>query len=231
MRILVSIPAISFDLARCKESLEYFGEVSRFKPTLRTFDAFDSELSDIRPKSFFGINVPHWPLLGKRGVGVAGPGAPVGELFCPASLGKKMGALAGKYDKWRPYPAMPPLSSYNLGIARRYARKRCRMFRHAALEEKWETLFYVEHSPASIAYLAEKEASLLAEHVIEACLSVSRSMPFIDMAIFSPYGIGKKDGFLVSNKVKVNGLRDWSLIRQYLLREKKHEDIRNRPGN
>ena len=232
MRILVAIPSVSFSSAKDDDVLwKYFEDVSRFKFSGGTLDVFFEEFVSFEPPSdLMCINVPHWPLVARKTFGIAGPGSGNGELFVPTSLKDKLGSVAGVYDKWRPYPAKSPLSSYSVKMARRFARKRYRMLQKAANKVKFHSLFYVEHSPMSIAHLSEEESFSVAREVIRGAVSVWNENRFVDLVIFSPYGIGKMDGFVVSNRLDPNRISDWESIRKYLKGEL-DADIRGRPGN
>lgn len=216
MRILVSIPSLSHKMARKCDALYPFHDIVPFEPVApRNLDVFAQELKGLRPPGFFGINVPNWPLREYGGQGVAGPGLPTDELFYPASIRKVLISRAGVYDKWRPYPAQRPLSDYNVNMAMRYARKRVRMFEKAAEDLRWETLVYVEHSPASLAHLSRKKAEEIADKVMRTSVKVCYSMHYADAVLFSPYGVGGEPGFVVSSgdpeKVKT-----WEGIRAFL---------------
>lgn len=219
-RILVAIPALSFKSANesevIRKLLDLVPPVGKFKPTQQTLDVFPKELSGLRPKKMWGINIPHWPLEETNCKGVAGPGLPGDELFRPPEIGKQLKRLCGEYDKWRPYPATPPISPYNIKIAKRFAKKRCRMFKEIADTQSWDTLFYVEHSPASLAHLDEDVALEIAENVIEEAVAVSRSWSNAFLVIFSPYGIGKQPGFVVSNIIEGSAITSWDGIRHYI---------------
>lgn len=217
MRILVSIPAVSHKMAKRCDGLFPFHNIESFYPKkLQNLDIFADEFADVRPEKFFGINVPHWPLREREGRGVAGPGLPTEELFHPPSLRGRLFDQARTYDKWRPYPAQRPLSSYNVSMARKYAGKRCRMFAKVAEDMRWENLVYVEHSPASLAHLSRKEARDIADRVIRLAVEVGGGMPYADLVIFSPYGIGGDPGFVVSNRIDPKRLRSWGHIKEYL---------------
>jgi hypothetical protein len=183
---------------------------------LSTLDCFPKELGELRPKNAWGINIPHWPLEDTFVQGVAGPGMPHEELFNPPELKGRFQRLCGTYDKWRPYPAEAPLSSYNVDIAKRFCRKRCRMFQEVASKMDWDLLFYVEHSPASLAHLSEKIAMEIADVVVSKAIAVARSCPGASLVIFSPYGIGSAPGFAVSNAIDGGKLASWEGIRRYI---------------
>lgn len=212
MRILVSIPSVS-DKFLDTEEAEAFLDSAPFCPTGRTLDVFATELAKLKVDKLFGVNIPHWTLQGDD-QGISGPGA--GPLWVPPSLEKKFSVRAGVYDKWRPYPAEPPLSRYNINMAKRFSGKRYRMFAMAADDMRWETLFYVEHSPASLAHLSEKEALKIARKVVRHVSRVALSMPYVDVVIFSPYGTGRKKGFVLSNRIEASDLDTWPKIKAYL---------------
>lgn len=213
MKILVAIPAVSKSILK-HHYLEYFVDSGPFLPTGRTLDVFSDELKGVEIPGLLGINVPHWSFDLRGGYGVSGPGS--GKLWHPESVQEVLADMAGVYDKWRPYPAQSPLSRYNVDMARRFARKRSRMFVRAAEDMKWDTIFYVEHSSASIAHLDERRATAIALKVVKATTEVASSMPFVDVVVFSPYGIGRKDGFVVSNRIVASELGLWPKIRRYL---------------
>lgn len=226
MKIMVAVPAISCQIASNIDCLYTFGDIYEFEPTGRNLDVFHDEMP-VDIQGFFGINVPHWSFSQKGGQGVSGPGNSDNDLFCPQLLEEDLGQLAGKYDKWRPYPAGAPLSDYGKGMASRYSRKRCRMFAHVAHKMKWDVLSYVEHAPSSLAHLDIKTAASLTEYVVQKTVSVYLSMPFSEIVIFSPYGIKDSNGFICSNILKPKDLCKWSGIRKWI--GGKYEDRRNRP--
>lgn len=217
MRILVAIPAVSAKMAkRCRSLIQYPDILPFESEGARTLDVFSTQLAGLSPDKFFGINVPHWPLEERGHRGVAGPGLPADELFYPPDLKQKLWTQSRKYDKWRPYPAEPPLSKYNVDMARKYAGKRTRIFSKVANDMRWEMLFYVEHSPASLAHLCQDTAQELSDVICEKVIEVSASMPYAKLAIFSPYGPGRQSGFVVSNGIDSKKLCNWEGIRKYL---------------
>jgi hypothetical protein len=217
LRILVALPSISFSSAKNDGVIaDHFDDVVRFKFAGDTLDVFANELRDVAPSNLLCINVPHWQLGTKNCVGVAGPGPGNDELFFPASMRSLLAPVAGTYDKWRPYPANPPLSTYATKMARRFAKKRCRMLQRAVSKVSCKAVFYVEHSPMSIAHLDEVQSVMVSNDVFEASVAVWRDIPGADLVIFSPYGVGKRDGFVVSNRLDPNSLSEWEGIRKYL---------------
>lgn len=226
MKIMVAVPAISCQTASGIDCLDKFGDIYEFEPAGRDMDVFHNEMPVDIP-GFFGINVPHWSFSQKGGQGVSGPGNSDNDLFCPPLLEDDLGKLAGQYDKWRPYPAVVPLSDYSRGMAGRYSRKRCRMFAYVAHNMKWDVLSYVEHAPSSLAHLDMKTAASLAGYVVQKAVSVYLSMPFSEIVIFSPYGTGDSDGFVCSNILEPKELCKWSGIRKWI--GDNHEDRRHRP--
>ena len=213
MRILVAIPSLSIDIFDNTE-IDCFIEKGSFRPKGRNLDVFYDELDDIKINKLFGINIPNWSFSEKGGEGVSGPGKD--DVWFPPELKDRLAARAGVYDQWRPYPASYPISSYSINIAKRFSRKRYRMFETISDEMSWDTLFYVEHSPSSLAHISKKHAYEIGTNIIKSVIKVSSSMPFVDVVIFSPYGIGKKSGFVVSNRIEAKDLNSWKNIREYL---------------
>jgi hypothetical protein len=215
-RLLVSLPAISFD--QVEEGLgTSFLDVSPFTRTYATLDVFHKEIGGTKPRNgTWGLNVPHWPLESNGANGVAGPGLPKGELFVPGRIRRRLEGIAGSYDKWRPYPAEDPLSSYAVRVARKFAQKRSKMLITISEDYPWDLIFYVEHAPASIAHLSSKRAMEVAEIPIRHAISVSKSWPNAMVVIFSPYGVGKKPGFVVSNALEGKDISTWEAVRMFL---------------
>jgi hypothetical protein len=215
-RLLVALPAISFDQANGLFG-DNFLDVAPFARTTSTLDVFPRELGSVAvPANAWGVNVPHWPLERNGASGVAGPGMPQGELFYPPKIRKRLEKIAGAYDKWRPYPAEPPLSAYNSRMARRFAKKRSRMFEKIADGYPWDLLFYVEHSPASVAHLSQAVALSVAEIPIKYVSRVMSAWPNAEVVIFSPYGVGRTPGFSVSNSLEGKDISTWEAIRTFL---------------
>lgn len=219
MRILVSVPSIPYSAFKASKAFDMddFLLSGKFTPTLDTMDVFPKELGGINLEYMWGINIPHWPMAQNGTMGVAGPGQPQDELFCPATLKRKLSRICYTYDKWRPYPA-EAISTYTVKMAKKFAYKRCRLFQHAAVKEDWLRLFYVEHAPSSLAHLSVEAAMEVAEGVMSRVATVSRSQPNCPVLVFSPYGVGKAPGFFVSNGVGLNADADgnWDMIRTYL---------------
>jgi hypothetical protein len=231
LRILVALPSISFSSAKNDGVIAgHFDDVVRFKFAGDTLDVFANELRDIAPSNLLCINVPHWPLGSKRSMGVAGPGSGNDELFVPATMKSILAPVAKTYDKWRPYPANGPLSNYVTKMARRFAKKRCRMLQRAVSKVSCKAVFYVEHSPMSIAHLDEEQSVMVSNDVVEASVAVWRDIPGADLVIFSPYGVGERDGFVVSNRLDPNNLSEWEGIRKYLKGDT-DADIGRGPGD
>jgi hypothetical protein len=101
-------------------------------------------------------------------------------------------------------------------MAHRFAKKRCKMFEAIAEDMPFQTLFYVEHSPASLAHVSKKAAVECAEMVIESVTAVAARNPAYELVIFSPYGVGSKPGFVVSNRMEASLLSNWTELRNYL---------------
>lgn len=218
MRILVSTPAISYaDIVDNQIIRKFFVEDAvEFEPLNDTLDVFGKELSSVSPQNMFGINVPNFPLEARGVKGVAGPGKPQDELFYPPDLKRKLQSMCGKYDKWRPYPAEEPLSQYAMKMARRFTTKRCKMFEAASTKLSWDLLFYVEHSPASLAHLDKGCAMEIADKVFWQAVRTSCEWPSVPIVIFSPYGVGGVSGFSVSRNVGSAPMNDWGCIRRYV---------------
>lgn len=231
MNVLIAVPGLS--LATMSKSKFLNGgsellDIGSFEPTQRTLDVFPDEMKDISPPGFWSVGVPHWPLEENGTSGVAGPGLPQDELFVPESIAEDMEELAGTYDKWRPYPAQEPLSQYALKMARKFATKRGKFFEHIFKFVQWETIFWVEHAPASIAHLDQDSALAVSDRILGKALKIARRKPQATFVYFSPYGVGADPGFVVSNRLEPSSLRDWAGIRQYL--NGKLDDTWDRPA-
>jgi hypothetical protein len=210
-RILVSIPAVS--LSDIELPRGFVTEPCSFPSGTRNLDVFKHELEGVSPDGAWMLNVPNFPLEERGATGVAGPGHPSSELFVPPELEESLSDVAGKYDKWRPYPASSA-SNYAKKMALRFARKRCKVFLHAARQMEWEVLFYVEHSPASIAHLDRDAAAKAAQIVVSSVDKAMADLPGVPLVLFSPYGAGEDDGFVVSNRVEDKN--SWVFIREFL---------------
>jgi hypothetical protein len=215
MRILVAVPAISLAMSAKIPSLKSFLSIEKFTPTIDTLDVFPHEMGP-PAEGFWTINVPLWPMEATGTRGVAGPGLPHDELFFPKYLSKNFAPLCGKYDKWRPYPAKKPLSTYNVDMAQKFTKKRCKMFEKVVEDMPCDILFYVEQSPASIAHVNKSAAIDAAELVISSTMKVAARHPAYEFVIFSPYGIGSSPGFVVSRRMDAKLLTDWNELRKYL---------------
>jgi len=209
-KILLSIPSISRS-----NFPDFDWTPADFEPTDRTLDCYKHELEGIKPKRLWGVNIPHFSLAEHGVCGVAGPGKPAEEVFYPYELEPELALVCGSYDKWRPYPA-EVLNHYSIQMAEKFAKKRCKLFKYLAEKKEWETLFYVEHSPSSIAHLDEDVARDVAAGVIDAVMSVHKQWPSVPVVIFSPYGTGDKDGFIVSNLLETEVVGNWQWIREFL---------------
>lgn len=219
MHILVALPGVSYTAFQRSKVL-YDPLVSGpFEPTGRTLDVFPLEMASVEIPYMCGVNIPHWPMAAHKTKGVAGPGVPQDELFHPESLEKPLSKLCGQYDKWRPYPAQT-LSKYSVQMAKRFAKKRCRMFDYMVGQDFGTCVFYVEHSPASVAHLSAKTALSIADFALERILNTANKHPNCPMLIFSPYGVGKRPGFFVSNGAGRVGAEatsaNWDLVRAFL---------------
>lgn len=209
-KIVVAIPSIS------RANFPDLGWLpADFKSTSKTLDCFKTELNGIHVAKLWGINIPNFSLSDHGASGVAGPGRPQEELFFPEEIGERLSMICGTYDKWRPYPA-EVLNPYSVQIAVKFARKRCKLFKHVAENMDWDTLFYVEHSPSSVAHLDKDVARLITEEVIESVMGVAKQWPSVPVVIFSPYGIGEEDGFVVSNLQGDDAIGTWQWIREFL---------------
>lgn len=221
MRIIVSLPGLSSGFLRCPET-DFFTESSPFEPSKRNLDTFRDELQGIPTDALFCINIPGWDLGEMGATGVSGPGK--GELWHPSSLKEAVSKGIGTYDKWRPYPATPPLSTYSIKMAKRFSNKRFKILTNVVDGMRWKTILYVEHGPTSIVHLSETEAFSVGRNIIRDLAKLSSSMPYVDMTVFSPYGIGTRKGFVLTNRIKANRLDNWTKIRTYL-KGIKNEDI------
>ena len=227
MRILVSVPAVSYEDVRGSELFDRFLFESAFEPSgPHNLDVFSSHTSDLRSSDFggdfLGLNIPSWDFESQGGEGVLGPGIGGKDLvFWPDSMEKRLKKVCAKYDRWRPYPAEPPLSSYNISMANRFCRKRLRMFDRLAGDRglPYELLMYVEHSPASLVHLDRLVSTKICTDVLSGVLSTSRSIPHADVVIFSPYGFGGEAGFVLSNTTETTTLSIWAGILDYMMGE------------
>lgn len=220
MHILVCVPGVSYTAFQKSKLLVDPLVSGPFEPTGRNLEVFQTELADIQVPYMWGVNIPHWPMEAHGTKGVAGPGRPQDELFYPPSMAEPFGRIAGNYDKWRPYPAHT-LSKYSVQMAKRLAKKRCRMFDYVVTREEGHCLLYVEHSPASVAHLSAKTGLSIADVVFERVLRTGRRRPSWPMLIFSPYGVGKRPGFFVSNgvgKIATEGIEtaNWDVVRAFI---------------
>jgi hypothetical protein len=219
MNILIAVPGISyasFIQSRFVNGDSELLDVGKFNPTARTLDVFPQEMKNLFAPGFWSIGIPHWPMEQNGTNGVAGPGLPREELYYPPSIEEDMIELVGKYDKWRPYPAEDPISQYMNKMARKFATKRCKFFEHIFRYTNWETLFWVEHSPASLAHIDQKAAMEISDRVLGKALRVIRRNPKATFVYFSPYGDGEEPGFVVSNRLEPAKLENWEGIRLYL---------------
>jgi len=219
INVLIAVPGISyasFIKSRFVNGDSEIIEAAEFSPTDRTLDVFPKEMKDLSPPGFWGIGIPHWPMVETMTNGVAGPGLPREELFVPEQIEEDMNELAGQYDKWRPYPAEAPLSQYACRMARKMTTKRCKFFDHIFNYTQWETIFWVEHAAASIAHLDQEAAMEISDRILGKSLKIVRKRPAATFVYFSPYGAGTDPGFVVSNRLDQKLLSDWNGIRQYL---------------
>jgi hypothetical protein len=90
------------------------------------------------------------------------------------------------------------------------------MFSEIAGTKDGEVLFYVEHSPASIAHLSMPVAIELANLVLKHAVVASGKQPSEPFAVFSPYGADGAPGFFASNGGGDTDLGDWSGIRRFM---------------
>lgn len=219
MNVLIAVPGLShskFTTSRFVNGDSELIDVAEFEPTTRTLDVFPQEMKGISPPGFWGIGIPHWPMVKNMTNGVAGPGLPRDELFVPPSIEDDMKELSGNYDKWRPYPALKPVTQYMIKMARKFSTKRGKFFEHIFRYVKWETIFWVEHGPASLAHVDDAAAMDNSDRILGKALRVVRRQPRTTFVYFSPYGVGSEPGFVVSNRLEANRLKDWDGIRQYL---------------
>lgn len=208
-RILVSVPSIS------KKNFPDLGWIpAPFEPGTRNMDCFKEELDEVCVSRLWGVNIPHFSLMRHAASGVAGPGMPREELFVPPEIGERLSLVCGKYDKWRPYPA-EKITPYAIQMAMKFARKRCRLFKHVADNMDWDVLFYVEHSPSSLAHLDVDVAQVIANDVIQSVVNVAKQWPSVPLVIFSPYGTGDEDGFIISN-LPDGAVGTWQWIREFI---------------
>lgn len=219
MNVLIAVPGISlatFQQSKWLNDGSELLEPAPFEVTSRTLDVFPQEMKNLMIPGFWGIGIPHWPLEANQTNGVAGPGLPKDELFVPNIIKADMEELAGSYDKWRPYPAEAPLSQYAIKMARRFSTKRGKFFEHIFRFCPWQTIFWVEHGPTSLATVDQEAAMENSERILGKALRVVRRRPETTFVYFSPYGIGSDPGFVVSNQLESKLLCNWENIRQYL---------------
>jgi len=219
MNVLIAIPGISHDLALKSRALTETGEfveIGKFTPTLATLDVFPQEMHNLSVPGFWSIGIPHWPLEATGTHGVAGPGLPKEELFVPEEIKEDMEELCGAYDKWRPYPAEAPLTSYMTKIARKFSTKRGKAFEHIVQYVQWETIFWVEHAPTSLVHLDEEEALGIMDRLLFKAFGPIRSHASATFVCFSPYGLNGEPGFVISNRLEVSKVSNWNCIRKFL---------------
>lgn len=219
MNVLIAVPGVSYSAfvqSRFVNGDSELLDVGKFDPTERTLDVFPKEMKGLMIPGFWSIGIPHWPMEENGTNGVAGPGLPKDELFVPESIEDDMVEVAGKYDKWRPYPAQPPLSQYATKMARKFSTKRGKFFEHIFRYVKWDTIFWVEHGPASLAHLDMDAAMENSDRILGKALRIIRRKPEVTLIYFSPYGVGSEEGFVVSNRLEPSSVKDWDGIRQYL---------------
>lgn len=218
MNILIALPGVSYEMALKSKALAKgdFVEIGKFEPTLDNLDVFPQEMKGVSPPGFWSIGIPHWPLEQTGTYGVAGPGLPAEELFYPKEIVEDMNELCGAYDKWRPYPAEEPVSQYMRKIARKFSTKRGKVFEHVVRFMQWETLFWVEHAPTSLAHVDEEGSLAIADRLLFKALGPVRSQAGATFVCFSPYGMGGQPGFVVSNRIEVSTICNWEGIRQFL---------------
>lgn len=234
MNVLISVPGISYSSfiqSRFVNGDSELIEVGEFEPTERTLDVFPQEMKGkgLEAPGLWTIGVPHWPLGETSTFGVAGPGLPKDELFSPEQIMEDMEELAGSYDKWRPYPAEAPISNYAKRMARKFTTKRGKFFEHIYTYCPWTTIFWVEHSPASLAHIDQEAAVENSDRVLGKALKVIRRRAGTTFVYFSPYGVGTEPGFVVSNQLDPALLKDWNGIRRFLNGE--INDIGNGPSS
>lgn len=232
MNILIAVPGVSYSAFLNSKFLSGNSElleVGEFKPSGTTLDVFPQEMKGMFIPGFWSIGIPHWPMVENGTNGVAGPGLPREELFVPESIADDMQEVAGKYDKWRPYPAQDPLTQYAQKMARKMSTKRGKFFEHIFRYTQWQTIFWVEHAPASLSHLSGEAAMENVDRILGKSLRVVRRRPAASFVIFSPYGVGGDPGFVVSTKIEAAALGDWDGIRQYL--NGKLDSNRDRPAS
>ena len=101
-------------------------------------------------------------------------------------------------------------------MARKFSTKRGKFFEHIFRYTKWETIFWVEHAPASMAHIDQEAALENSDRILGKALKVIRRKPQTTFVYFSPYGVGSDPGFVVSNRLDPNLINDWNGIRQFL---------------
>lgn len=220
MNILISVPGVSYATfinSRFVNGDSELLEVAPFQPTLGTLDVFPQEMKGLVIPGFWGVGIPHWPMEANGTNGVAGPGLPKDELFVPESIREDMVEVAGKYDKWRPYPCEGEPTQYQRKMARKLSTKRGKFFEHVFLYTRWQTIFWVEHAPTSMAHVDQQAALELSDRILGKALRIIRRKPGATFVYFSPYGAKKEPGFAVSNRLDSERLADWEGIRDYLL--------------
>lgn len=220
MRICIAIPSIDFEDIIDNEILKSFileDPVPFSDPSVCNLDVFSKELAGLAPPKLWGINIPNFPLEANKAIGVAGPGKPSEEVFVPTELKRKLTPLIGKYDKWRPYPAEKPLSDYAMKMAKRFCNKRCKIFNKAACDYSWDTLFYVETAPLSLAHLNKEFAMELCDQILKVARTIHKEWPDVPIVIFSPFGVDCTPGFTISTNVPSSAcINNWENIRRYL---------------
>jgi hypothetical protein len=217
MKILISVPGISFEMVQ-KSRAFTLGDLvdwGKFEPTQSTLDVFPAEMKGLYVPGLWSVGIPHWPMAENGTNGIAGPGLPKDELYVPDSIKSDMEELCGRYDKWRPYPA-ESASPYTVKMARKFSTKRGKAFEHIARFMRWETLFWVEHAPASLAHVAQSEALSIMDRLLFKSLGAIRSRGGATFVFFSPYGLGGEAGFSVSNRLENRDICTWQGIRNFL---------------
>lgn len=220
MKIIISLPGISYSAAKDSflSKIPEFIDISSFEPTVKNLDVYKEELSQVKFKNLWGINIPNWPLAGTLTSGLAGPGEPADELLHPKDLEKEVFPLLGKYDKWRPYPSSnnEESSSYENKLAKRFSVKRERVFEFIARWMEWEEIIYVDHSTAAFASTQMTSSLEVAEIIIKKAMRSVRHRPGCSCFIFSPYGPGDEPGFILSNKIESSNVSNWMKLRSFL---------------
>lgn len=213
MRIIVSTTAIPFEWVKDHQFLKesFIQKVAPFKSSGDGLGIYSELHNGELPTRMVGINVPNYPLCQNKAKGVAGPGKPAEELFVGPGI-DNMKHLAGTYDKWRPYPA-EELTDYAIKMAKKFAKKRCRMFIEAGDTMSWDVLVYVDHAPASIAHLSKDATMNVVYEIFSNTIKVSRAWPTVPVVLFSPYGVDDLPGFVVSNTLDVTTITNWDGIR------------------